>query len=242
MLGQSREVPLHSQIRSELLSEIRSGRFRPGDQIPTEPELISRFNVSRTTVRRALRDLEAMGLIDRQSGRGSFVREPRLEQELERLTGFVEDMRALGLSPSAKVVTIERVAASREVAEHLHLGLGEQAIHIERVRLANGQPVCFDDSYFREELGSRIAQENLEVDPFYSILEEKYGLGLSDADYVLAASRAGARVAGLLGLEAGEPILLIERTTYAKPDSVPVLYEHLHYRGDRMRYRLRLKR
>jgi GntR family transcriptional regulator len=233
---------MHSVIRNDIHSQIKAGRFQPGDQIPTEPELISRYEVSRTTVRRALRDLETMGLIRRQPGRGTFVREPQLEQRLDRLTGFVEDMSALGLSASAKVVTIERVPANKQVADQLRLDVGEQTVHIERVRLANGQPVSFDDSFFAEELGSRIAAENLELDPFYSILEDKYGWSLSDADYVLGASVAQSRVGELLKVDPDTPILLIERTSYAGPDSRPIIFEYLHYRGDRMRYRLKLKR
>ena len=102
MFGRAVDVPMHSVVRTELLSQIRSGH-----QVPTEPQLIAAFQVSRTTVRRALRDLEIMGLIDRQPGRGSFVTEPKVEPRLDRLTGFVEDMEALGLHASASVERIE---------------------------------------------------------------------------------------------------------------------------------------
>ena len=236
------DAPMHSVIRQELLAQITAGRYQPGDRIPTEPELIHRYGVSRTTVRRALRDLEMRGLIHRYPGRGSFVSEPDLVQNLERLTGFVEDMSALGLDATADVITIEKVAASKQVAHSLRLNVGEKTIHIERVRLANGQPISFDDSYFPESLGARIANENLEVEPFYSILEEKYGMELADAEYVLAAAVATPRVAELLQLEANMPILLIERTSRVKSAPDPVLFEYLHYRGDRMRYRLTLQR
>ncbi len=239
---QSSEVPLHAVIRAHLLEQIEQGQLRPGDQIPTEPELISTFDVSRTTVRRALRDLETMGLILRQPGRGSFVREPQLEPRLDRLTGFVEDMAALGLTATARVVTIERIPASPVVADRLRLQPRDTVVHIERVRLANGQPISFDDSYFREDLGTRVSAENLENEPFYSILEEKYGLPLSQAEYVLAAALADARTADFLMLGEGAPVLVIERTSYTKDDPRPVLFEYLHNRGDRMRYRLRLDR
>ena len=242
MLTRPQDIPLHAVIRGQLLAEIESGRLQPGDQIPTEPELISQFAVSRTTVRRALRDLETRGLIDRQPGRGSFVREPLLEPRLDRFTGFVEDMSALGVNASAKVVTVERIPARPEVAKHLGIAAGDPTIHIERIRLANGQPISFDDSYFREDLGSRIAEENLEVDPFYGILEQKYGLVLSQADYVVAAGLSDSRVGALLQIDQGAPVLLMERTSYASGDSIPILFEYLHYRGDRIRYRLRLDR
>lgn len=242
MLSRQFDVPLHSVVRAELLGQISSGRLRPGDQVPTELQLIDQFQVSRTTVRRALRDLETMGLIDRQPGRGSFLKEPRMEPRLDRLTGFVEDMEALGLSASASVERIERVPAGAEVSKQLQLDPGEIVVHIQRVRLANGTPISFDDSYFPKELGSRIALENLEAEPFYSILEGKYGIALAGADYVVSATVADRRVAQLLDIPVDSPVLRVERTSRAGPDRQPIIFEHLHFAGARISYRLTLDR
>ena len=242
MAARPLDVPMHSVVRTELLEEIRSGRLAPGDQVPTEPQLIDKYQVSRTTVRRALRDLETMGLIDRQPGRGSFVREPRVEPRLDRLTGFVEDMEALGLDASASVETIERIGADEEVAGQLGLQVGDRVVHIERIRLANGTPISFDDSYFPLQLGARIAKENLEEEPFYSILEGKYGILLAGADYSVSATVADERVGALLAIGVGAPVLRLERTSYARPDRRPLLFEHLHFAGARISYRLTLDR
>jgi len=242
MFGRPVDVPMHSVVRTELLTQIRSGRLHPGDQVPTEPQLMASFKVSRTTVRRALRDLETMGLIDRQPGRGSFVSEPKVEPRLDRLTGFVEDMEALGLDATASVELIESLPADAEVSQQLQLAPGETVVHIQRVRLANGTPISFDDSYFPANLGSRIATENLEEEPFYSILEGKYGIALAGADYVLSASTADERVARLLSIEVGAPVLRLERTSRAAPDRRPILFEHLHFAGARISYRLTLDR
>jgi GntR family transcriptional regulator len=242
MFGRPIDVPMHSVVRTELLTQIRSGRLHPGDQVPTEPQLMASFNVSRTTVRRALRDLETMGLIDRQPGRGSFVSEPKVEPRLDRLTGFVEDMEALGLDATASLEVIESLPADSEVSQQLQLAPGETVVHIERVRLANGTPISFDDSYFPSDLGSRIAAENLEDEPFYSILEGKYGIALAGADYVLSATTADERVARLLSIAVGAPVLRLERTSRAAPDRQPILFEHLYFAGARISYRLTLDR
>lgn len=203
---------------------------------------MSQFGVSRTTVRRALQDLVAAGVIDRQAGRGTFVRKPILQQELTRLTGFVEDMETLGLRPSAQVITIERVFADGPVSQALDIDLGAECLHIERIRLANNEPVSFDDSYLPLDVGQAVASEDLATNPFYSILEQRQGIPLGEADYTLQATVAGARLAGLLNVEEGDPLLLIERTTYARDGGRALLHEFLHYRGDRIRYRLKLKR
>jgi GntR family transcriptional regulator len=236
------ELPMHAVVRAELHDAIRTGRFKPGDQVPTEPQLMTRFAVSRTTVRRALRDLETMGLIVRQPGRGSFVREPAVETRLDRLTGFVEDVEALGLTASASVELIETVPGPDPAARALRCRAGDPVVHIERVRLANDTPISFDDSYFVEDLGARIAKENLRDEPFYSILENKYRIALAAADYALRATVADERIASYLQIEPGDPVLLMERTSCIKPDRTPVLFEYLHYAASRVSYRLSLDR
>ena len=240
--GRKPSIPLHEQIHDYLLDEIQSGRLLEGEQIPTESALMELFDVSRTTVRRALHDLATRGLISRLPGRGSFVLAPRIEQELRRLTGFVEDMEALGLKAEAVVITNETLPATAQTARHLGVRLGEPVVHIERIRMANRQPISFDDSYLPLSVGDVIARQQLEVEPFYSILEDTMGVMLGEAEYVLEASTADARIAGHLQTESGAAVLLIQRTTFSRDGREPLIFEYLHYRGDRMRYRLHLSR
>lgn len=235
-------APLHRQIREHLLREIEAQRLQPGDRLPTEKALAERFSVSRITAQRALNDIAAMGLAERQSGKGSFVKALRIEQDLEALTGFVEDMRALGLSATAKVVLVEVVPASADVADRIGTALGDPIFHIQRVRLANMQPISVDVSYLPEDIGAAVAKENLEDRPFYSILEETLGVPLGHGQYVLESVGADSDIAAHLDIAVNSPILRIERTAFALRDSRPLIYEYLHYRGDRVRYRLTLER
>lgn len=234
-------VPLHFQIRQHFLNQIVDGTLKPGDQLPPETELMRQFGVSRITVRQALGRLAAAGVIYRRSGLGTFVAHPRIEQELKRLTGFVEDMEALGLRATDKVVRITRVAAEADVASHLRLEVGTPVTYLERIRLANEQPLSFDVTYLPEDIGERVAREDLEANPVFSLLENKYGIKLGEADYVIEASLASRAVAKHLGVRTGTPILLIERTTYSGSGR-PIDFEKLHYRGDRLRYRMKLTR
>ena len=111
LLDRASPVPLHVQLRSFLLQQIESGALKPGDAIPAERELVSRFGISRITVRQAIADLMAEGFLYRQHGRGTFVRSHKIEQELSTLTGFVEEMAARGLVPGAKLISAEMVDA-----------------------------------------------------------------------------------------------------------------------------------
>jgi GntR family transcriptional regulator len=236
-----RRVLLHEQVRDWLVAEIAAGRLKPGDQVPTEVELTLKFGVSRTTVRQALQDLVTAGLINRQPGRGSYVSHPRIEQELVRLTGFVEDMQSLGLKATARPVLIETIPADDIVAKRLGLRTGDVVTHIQRVRLANDEPISFDDTFLPGPIGEEIAREDLTADPIFWLLEEKYGVRLGEADYAIEATTAPPLVARNLGIGVDAPILLIERTTYAS-DGRPIDFERLHYIGERMRYRVRLRR
>jgi GntR family transcriptional regulator len=234
-------IPLYYQIREVLLAEITNGKYRYGERFPTERDLVERFGVSRITVRQALTDLESAGILDRRAGRGTFLRQPRIEQELDGLTGFVEDMRALGLEPSARVVDIRPGQADQIVAEKLNLAVGAPIVRIERLRLANQQPVSLDVTFLPEEIGARVAQENLVVVPIFDLLENMYGIALREAIYRIEASIADSHVAKLLEIHPRSPILQIERTSFSISGN-PVDYEILHYRGDKITYRMRLER
>src|SRR6185503_14917161 len=103
-LDRARVVPLYHQLKTALLRELEGGRWRPGDKLPTEDELIARFHVSRITVRQALRDLAQMGHIRREQGRGTFVQGPPLEEGPRELKSFTAEMQRHGLRATSRVL------------------------------------------------------------------------------------------------------------------------------------------
>jgi GntR family transcriptional regulator len=234
-------VPLHAQLEEALAKRIRGGDLRPGVRIPSEDELIARYAVSRTTVRTAIQSLMARGMVEIRRGKGTFVTEPVITQELTALTGFVEDMRALGKQPSAQVLDRRLVAASETVARQLGVQRGASVARIQRVRLADGSPLSFDETYLPQELGVKIMADDLEKRPIFTLLEQKYSTPLLEAEYRLAAVPSHGTVARALGIDAGSPIFLIERTTFSEGHR-PVDYERLYYRGDHIRFVTRLAR
>ncbi|CAA9240759.1 MAG: Transcriptional regulator, GntR family [uncultured Chloroflexi bacterium] len=234
-------VPLYAKVLEALRQDLAAGVWQPGDQMPTEPELMARFGVSRITVRQALMELVHAGALYRRSGKGTFVTQPKIEQELHALTGFVEDMMALGLRASARVVSVARVPADATVAQHLEVPRGSAVLRIERVRLGNEEPLSFDVTYLPPALGERVAREDLTLHPIFTLLEDKYGIPLGYADYRIHAATADSHVARQLDIARGAPTLVIERMTYSE-SGTPLDYERLYYRGDRISYRMRLLR
>ena len=234
-------MPLHAQVEQAVLNSMADGTLPAGARLPAEDQLIERFGVSRTTIRTAIQSLLARGLVEIRRGKGTFVTQPTITQELTELTGFVEDMRAIGREPSAKVLDRRLVAASETVARQLSLQRGAAVARIQRVRLADGSPLSFDETYLPLELGQKIMAEDLENQPIFSLLEQKYATPLLEAEYRLAAVASHGTVARALGIDAGSPIFLIERTTYSS-NHRPVDYERLYYRGDHIRFVTRLTR
>ncbi len=234
-------IPLYYQV-AEILQKEFLTTYEPGSQVPTEPELIERFGVSRTTIRQAMALLEENGVLIRQSGKGTFLTtSPKLEVELTALTGFVEDMVALGLESSARVISINTIVPSTAVIQKLNLKEGEEVVYIERVRLAEDEPISFDATYLPVEFGSKIAQDDLVVHPIFFLLENQYGIALGGADYCIEASIVPKRISEYLQIPAGSPIFLIERNSYSI-DGSPVDYEKLYYRADKIRYNMHLTR
>jgi GntR family transcriptional regulator len=240
-MAATQDSPLYSRVETVLASEIGNGVLGVGGQLPTEDELIQRFEVSRITVRRAVQNLVGRGLVEIHRGKGTFVAKPRMTQELTELSGFVEDMQALGRKPSARVISKEIIVANANVAKQLALTKGDRVVRIRRVRLADRVPLSFDETYLPLEIGKKIMKDNLKVEPIFSLLERKYNVPLVEAEYKLEAVLAEADVAEALEVKVGSPIFRIERNSYSR-NNQPVDYESLHYRGDLIRFVTRLAR
>ena len=232
---------LYAKVEEALATEIAQGEYRPGDQLPTEDALLERFQVSRITVRRAIQNLVRRDLLEIRRGLGTFVLAPRIEAELTKLTGFVEDMHAAGRKATARVVSHGIVAASARVAERLQLTKGMKVMQIKRVRLADDTPISFDETYLPLGLGKQIVRNDLRRRPIFTLFEEEYGVPLVEADYELEAVIASETIAEALQVRVGSPIFQIERTSMTSGNK-PVDYEVLSYRGDLVRFVTRLHR
>jgi GntR family transcriptional regulator len=234
-------LPLYAQVENVIIDRVSDGSLPPGTRLPSEDDLVQEYAVSRTTIRAAIQSLVQRGLVEIRRGKGTFVTQPKITQELTELTGFVEDMQALGRHAKAKVLDQRVVAANQVVARQLALSQGTPVVRIQRVRLADAIPLSFDETYLPKQLGEKVIADNLETEPIFSLLEQKYRTPLVEAEYRLEAVCADPTVATALCIDVGSPIFLIERTSYSIGHR-PVDYEKLHYRGDQIRFVTRLRR
>lgn len=225
-------LPLHQQLYEILRHKILHGEWEVGDMIPAEPELMQQYELSRITVRRGLNRLANEGLIYRQQGRGSFVAERTLEQGLTRIVSFTEDMKQRGMIPRTEVLFSDLVPAPEDVAERLELEAGSEMARLERLRLANDEPLSIEESYLVHGYCPGVLEDNYAVNPLREVLEGRYGIRIVRAKQIIRAVRASTRQARLLTVPAGSPLLFIERVSYSQQD-LPVEFLRIYYRGDR---------
>jgi GntR family transcriptional regulator len=141
------------------------------ERVESEERLIEQFKVSRTTVRMAIQNLIERGFVEVRRGKGTFVTQPKITQELTELTGFVEDMQTLGRHATARLLDKRIVAADEAVAHHLALAPGTLVVRLRRVRLADGVAVSFDETYLPRDIGEKVTGNDLEAEPVFSLLE-----------------------------------------------------------------------
>lgn len=231
-IDRASKLPLYHQLYVLLRGNIMRGDLEPGDALPTESELMERYEVSRTTVRQALDILVNEGLIYRQQGQGTFVAHPTLTQSASRIVSFTEDMRRRGLKPGTQILDTGLVPAPDDVAEALQIRPGEEVSCLERLRLADGEPISLEKSYLVHVycpgiLGGDYAQTSLR-----QALELKYGIRLVRAKQTIRAIVASREVAKKLSIRVSAPLLFIERVSYSQND-IPVEFLQVYHRGDR---------
>lgn len=237
MVDKSSVVPIYYQLRTLIQNRIISGEYPVGSQLPSERELCDTYAISRMTVRQAIIDLVNDGLLKRERGRGTYVARPKIEQGLQ-LTSFTEEMRQRNLQPGTRLLSLCTVPAEGRAVSRLHL-VEDQPVHIiTRLRLADGEPMAIERSHIPAAVIPKLRQESLEHGSLYKTLRES-GLQMAYAEQTLEAALVKGDEAGLLGVKAKSPVLLIERTTFLA-DGTPVEYVRSVYRADRYKFSLRL--
>jgi GntR family transcriptional regulator len=226
-------ITAHAQIEDWLADAIAAGQLRPGDRLPTEHDLAAWLGVSRMTLRHALSELSQRGLVTRTVGRGggTFVAEPKLEQDLTTLAGFSEQLRRHGKVAGARVLAATRIAASPAAAAALELAEGAAVHDVRRIRLADGKPIVIEHSQFPAALFPDLLDCRLDGS-LYELLADNYGQRPYRARESLEPVVAGVREAEALEVEEGAPLMLVERTAYSLGGQ-PLEYARDRFRGDR---------
>jgi GntR family transcriptional regulator len=234
-------VPRYHQLKEILRERIQSGEWKAGDLIPSERELSEQYGISRMTTRQAITDLVNEGVFFREQGRGTFVSHRKITQQLIRLTGFTEDISARGQQPSTKVLSARMQPADEETAGRLHIATGQEIFVLQRLRLADAEPLAIELSQITFKGCERLVGEDFEHNSLYHVLESRYGVPLVEADQELEAGLAIAEVAQQLKIAVGNSVLFTRRVTYTDRTQ-PVEYAKSVYIGNRYVFYTHLKR
>ncbi|MGT2463593.1 GntR family transcriptional regulator [Sinomonas atrocyanea] len=221
-------VPKHEQLRSIIL-RLAKEELAPGDRLPSERALMDAYGVSRITVRAAIGRLVTEGHLVRAPGKGTFVADSAIQSTLH-LASFTQEMEGRGLTASTVVLTAEQSAAPEDTAEALGLAPGTEAIHLRRLRLADGRPVSVDDAWYHPVHAAGLLGIDL-TGSVYKALATEFGHQIDRARQTVRAEGAPSDIGVLLGTGTGAPILFFNRVSYS--GELPIEHARSWYRSDR---------
>lgn len=240
LISRSSKVPLYYQLYQILLGKIKEGIWQPDELLPSEAELVEKYDLSRATVRQAFDMLVNQGWVYRRRGQGTFVARPTIEQNLSRIVSFWEDMQQRGLEPGTKVLSREIVPATIDFTEELKVTVGEELARIVRLRLADGEPMSVEYSYLVNRFCPGVLEQDYANSSLRQMLESQFNIRLVYARQKIRAVPASEDLAELLNIEPNSPLLHIERVSYSDQD-LPIEYLEINLRGDRYTFYTELR-
>lgn len=211
--------PLYQQIKALITQGLETGEWKPGEMIPSEVELASRYKVSQGTVRKAIDELSAGNLLVRRQGKGTFVathNEDRVQFRFLRLLPEDGDLHP----HVSRLLECRRVRAPAEIARQLDLKPADPVVCIKRLLQFDDVTTVFDEIWLPGAVFRGLTAERLAVykGPLYAMFETEFGTRMIRASEKIRAVAAEASVADLLGVESGAPLLSVERVSYTYGD------------------------
>ncbi|MGG2020015.1 HTH-type transcriptional repressor DasR [Pseudomonas fluorescens] len=211
-LSSDARLPLYQRLRDQLAEQIANNRWRPGEAIPTEAALSAEYQLSTGTVRKAIDALVSEGILERQQGRGTFIRRAQFQSSLFRFFRF-QTVSGERQVPESRILSIEPVAAPSAVAQALGLPADAPVIRIVRVRLLDVKPVLAEEIWLPRQRFQALLEIDLsrEGPLLYPIYEEVCGQVVASAEETLTAESVNDVNARLLQVAVNSPVIVIER-------------------------------
>lgn len=205
-------VAMHRQLAQQLRQAIAGGGYRPGDRLPTEPELAARHGVSRITARQAVMQLVREGLVVRRQGKGSFVAEPPVHHDLVDLHGIYDELVARGVNPTTELLDYSELIPPGNVVERLHSG-ARKVLHYQRLYLRRGEPFAVSWAWLSPTV-PKVSRELVAAHTTYHLFESFMHLKIRHADLSVRARAASPELRKLLRLRTRAPVIALERVSY----------------------------
>lgn len=238
MIDKGASTPLYLQIQNYIVGRIRSGDLAAGAQVPSEFELAAQMQVSRMTARKALDSLVSSGILYRRRGKGTYVATSVVDYNLTSMQSFSRTLQARGYEVTTRILKIDTLPATPELAQHLHVEVGSTLLLIRRLRMVGGTPAAIHTAYLDNAIYGALTKVDLTQ---HSLLESMQRLTHLPMAYTIDSVQAdGARPdeARLLEIGKDKPVLRVEGVSYLEYDE-PSHYVQAVYRGDMFKMTVR---
>lgn len=234
-------LPRYHRVRGVLSAEIAARRWKPGEAIPSEAEIAEAHQVSVGTVRKAIDSLVAAGVLERFQGKGTFVRRPDFQSSFLRFFRFT-GANGTARVPVSRILKREVTTMTAVVAEALKVAAGAPAIRFSRLRLIDDRPLVLEDIWLpHDRFKALLSIDTREFgDLLYPLYEQCCGVMVASAQETLRAEAVSAKNARLLELEAGEPVIVIERVALSA-DRVPLEWRQSRGPASEFRYQVEIR-
>lgn len=237
MINSDSVVPIYEQVSNKIQEKIRKNELKPGERIGSINELIKEYDISRVTAVSVIEDLAKKGFVESRQGKGTFVKNGYIGEELMSLRSFKE----ISKEGESKIIKFEKIHLPEDVVDIFNT-TDTEGVLIYRLQMSNKKPIALITIMLPQSIVNKCDLKADSLDRF-SMFEylEKYGIEVVSATQTISASAAGGEVSELLQLPEGSPILYVERTSFDQ-DGQAVMCSTFNYRSDSYSYIVNLKR
>ncbi len=231
--------PLYYQLAEIIINDIKEKNLQENDRILTEREYCEKYNLSRSTVRQAIAYLEKKGYIYKVQGCGTFVSSRVMKQKLLKFYSFTEEAKKQGKTPSSKILSFKEKKADEKICKELNINKDDKVYELQRLRLADDEVVMYEKTYLLEKKMQGLSKNILLENPLYDILQNRYNINFTKATERFSVLLAGEKIAEILTIPQGSPIIRLQRWTYAGMEIIE--YTVSLVRGDRFEFEVELE-
>lgn len=233
-----KKIPEYMKVYGKIKQSIRDGDYSVGDLLPPEPELEKMFNVSRTTIRKAIEMLSHDGFVHVKQGKGTTITDYKTMQNLNIVTSISETLRSKGMEVKSRNAYIDFINASSTLASDFQVKPESKIVRIQRIQLANDMPIVIMKNYLIPEMVPGIEECTNQIYSLYKFLEDKYGIYINSATDRITAKAADFTEAEMLQVKIGAPLLYMKRICCQ--DGTPVCIDVLSIVAERYEFELKL--
>lgn len=231
--------PLYYQLAEIIINDIKEKNLQENDRILAEREYCEKYNLSRSTVRQAIAYLEKKGYIYKVQGCGTFVSSRVMKQKLLKFYSFTEEAKKQGKTPSSKILSFKEKKADEKICKELNINRDDKVYELQRLRLADDEVVMYEKTYLLEKKMQGLSKNILLENPLYDILQNRYNISFTKATERFSVLLADEKIAEILTIPQGSPIIRLQRWTYAGMEIIE--YTVSLVRGDRFEFEVELE-